>query len=548
MTGNNADKELVKVYREFDAKVARFFDRINSRNEFEATLFVPSSNAIEAERRLLEELKLEAQALPTPNPVFSILKSHFLDFIHGQSLATENLFESPLRFLASTNGFLDFMGRKDSRDAEQRAKVIMDRLENVDEVWHGVKGLVEDLPQGKQANTKKGLEAFAQALRLVASKVDQQYTGLPKTLETQFAQMLGHISDKADIWATEITLRDKGGAEPVAAEQTSYRDILDRQLGVDLEEALSWYHDEVEKTRGELFEAAGRLKLNGRPSPKTATEIQEVMKEFSGPRDSAEIMFSRLRSYLSRAKEASKALVSFPEETCNVIIPPDQLRKRAYPWSGYGSGCPKRRPLIGEMFTNDRHYRLINDVWLKMLSVHECYPGHHVQWVRRTLDPIPETMKTGAKFVPLLEGTAHRSERLLEEVFPEDQICLLLTAYRRHQTAVRLKADLYLNYFHKPVEECVDLYVKELDFSKEVAQGQVRTQGIRPGYHTCYYYGYKCLTDMEARYNFGFSEFTGELFALGRTSLQNFEAYLRLNDAQRTMLLTEFPSVLQFGQ
>ena len=55
-----------------------------------------------------------------------------------------------------------------------------------------------------------------------------------------------------------------------------------------------------------------------------------------------------------------------------------------------------------------------------MNTLHEAYPGHHVQYVRAVVDETPETVKIGAKLVPLLEGTCLRTERAFQDLFSED--------------------------------------------------------------------------------------------------------------------------------
>ena len=177
-----------------------------------------------------------------------------------------------------------------------------------------------------------------------------------------------------------------------------------------------------------------------------------------------------------------------------------------------------------------------------MNSVHECYPGHHVQWVRSVLDPLPETVKVGARGVPTLEGSAHRSERLMEFIYPDDPFYPLFVAYRRHHTSVRIKADLWLRYFGRPFDDVVDLYVQELGFERKVASGQVLAQNLMKGYFTCYYYGMKRLTDLERQLGYNQKDFTELIFSLPRVSLKTMEEFLKLSEPDKSRLLTEFPS------
>ena len=171
--------------------------------------------------------------------------------------------------------------------------------------------------------------------------------------------------------------------------------ILDKELGVSLDELLSWYEDEVEKTRAEFVETAANLNLPGHKVTGPLDAV-EIMNKYAGPADSPEEMFDRLRNYLARAKKACRDWVRLPEEDC-IVVPVYEQCRETYPWGGYGGGCPRRRPLIGEVFLNDTNYKAITDGWIKINAVHECYPGHHVQWVRTTLNPLPETVKMGAK-------------------------------------------------------------------------------------------------------------------------------------------------------
>ncbi|SCY21511.1 protein of unknown function [Alkaliphilus peptidifermentans DSM 18978] len=198
------------------------------------------------------------------------------------------------------------------------------------------------------------------------------------------------------------------------------------------------------------------------------------------------------------------------------------------------------------MFLNNYNFKAVTDGWIKMNTVHEAYPGHHVQFVRTTLDPVPETVKIGAKSAPITEGTAHRSERLFEFVFIEDQFYPLFVAYRRHHTSVRIKADLMLRYYGKPIKDVVQLYVEELGFDRGTARGQVKAQEGQQGYFTTYYYGLKKLCDWEKKYGFNEKEFTELLFAAGRISLENFEKFLKLSEDDKHSYLNDFPSLLQF--
>lgn len=564
------DAELVERYRDFDARCAREVDRLWSRREFENSIFVPSEPSKHEARANLEALLREAQGLPAPDDVCSLLKSHFSEFLMARLSDLETTFSHPGRFVGGLTDYVDFLGRQDSRAAEERAVLLTSRVWKADELWSGVAGLIPSYG----SDALKGLVEACSKLGGIAAQAkrnaDREYAGLPGRLRKEMDAALDYLSQKSVEWGGEAS-RALAAAEASQAAATppasggsrtgttsnegqgpdgkrrvdpdAYRVVLRDELGVDLDEILRWHEDEVVYTREEVFRALSRINLGATPVPKDMAGVVDILNRFAGPCDTPDEMFARMRSYLDRAQAAARDLVRLPEESVRVAPTPYQYRD-SYPWGGYGGGCPKRRPLIGEVFLNDGNFRAITDGWIKVNAVHECYPGHHVQWVRATLDPLPETVKMGARGVPLLEGACVRTERLMEPVFPEDPFYPLFVAYRRHHTATRIKADLYLQYFGRPACDAVDLYMEEMGFDRATAIGQVKAQELMIGYFNCYYYGLRRLSVLQAEYGLSDKDFTEVIFGLPHVSLSTLEKFLRLDAPEKDRVLRGFPSLL----
>jgi hypothetical protein len=70
--------------------------------------------------------------------------------------------------------------------------------------------------------------------------------------------------------------------------------VLDQELGVSLDELLSWYDSEVDKTRGGNGRDRGSRQTCrvGRPSPPPLAAV-ELMNTKAGPCDSPAEMFAR---------------------------------------------------------------------------------------------------------------------------------------------------------------------------------------------------------------------------------------------------------------
>lgn len=547
--GERDSVKLVQLYRDFDERCATCLDQIKSTRRYEKQLYVPSEETRKNAERALQELLAEASELEAPDVVFEILKNHFDEFIREQMSHLRRMFAGPSSFISGISNTIDYYSRKDSRSSSERAEILLSRLNNIDAVWSGVRKLLPSTAIDEVSQMADVCDTLSTVAKKMVSRVPELYSGMSEKLVQEVQSELERVSERAKGWEQEVkefveSRKSGPGHKEVVSERDpieEYRYLLLNQFGVDLDQILSWHEEEIEKTRSEMFEIANRINLPGLPKVDSVEDVVDILNKFEGPCDEPDEMFVRMRDYLDRAQKATREFVKLPEESVVVVPTPDTLVKH-YPWGGYGGGCPRRRPLQGETFLNVENYKAVTDGWIRMNSVHECYPGHHVQWVRSVLDPLPETVKVGARGVPTLEGSAHRSERLMEFIYPDDPFYPLFVAYRRHHTSVRIKADLWLRYFGRPFDDVVDLYVQELGFERKVASGQVLAQNLMKGYFTCYYYGMKRLTDLERQLGYNQKDFTELIFSLPRVSLKTMEEFLKLSEPDKSRLLTEFPS------
>ncbi len=547
--GEKDSVKLVQLYRDFDERCATCLDQIKSTRRYEKQLYVPSEETRKNAERALQELLAEASELEAPDVVFEILKNHFDEFIREQMSHLRGMFAGPSSFISGISNTIDYYSRKDSRSSLERSEILLSRLNNIDAVWSGVRKLLPSTAIDEVSQMADVCDTLSTVAKKMVPRVPELYSGMSEKLIQEVQSELERVSERAKGWEEEVkefveSRKGGSGQQEVVSEKDpieEYRYLLLNQFGVDLDQILSWHEEEIEKTRSEMFEIANGINVPGLPKVDSVEDVVEILNKFEGPCDEPDEMFVRMRDYLDRAQKATREFVKLPEESVVVVPTPDTLVKH-YPWGGYGGGCPRRRPLQGETFLNVENYKAVTDGWIRMNSVHECYPGHHVQWVRSVLDPLPETVKVGARGVPTLEGSAHRSERLMEFIYPDDPFYPLFVAYRRHHTSVRIKADLWLRYFGRPFDDVVDLYVQELGFERKVASGQVLAQNLMKGYFTCYYYGMKRLTDLEQQLGYSQKDFTELIFSIPRVSLKTMEEFLKLSEPDKSRLLTGFPS------
>ncbi len=524
-------------YMELDQKCSAEFYKAGSQRQFETTVFVPTARRMEDRKASLEALAEEVSRLPEPSAGYSVIKQRLQEVAETLSLDRPAL-ASPIALLG---GFISTLFSKDSRSSQERAEVLFKRFQAAEPMWAEIFRELSGDGVSNAAQIALACEGLSKSALGAISKVPGDLAGLSAAGTKQVEVSLKELSETASIWAEKARALmasanlKESSVVPEVPQDSDYAQVLEKRIGVNLDELLSWYEDEIEKTRSAVFDYCGTLDLGKTPQPKTMDEVVAILEKRAGPCDTVEEMVTRLEHYMARAKSAAKQYVNLPEETCRVIPVPESCRY-THPWGGYAGGCFRRRPLIGEVFLNNYNFKAITDGWIKVNAVHECYPGHHVQFVRSTLDPIPETFKIQVRSVPVIEGTAHRSERLFEFIFEEDPFYPLFVAYRRHHTSVRIKADLWLRHFKKSVDDVVDLYVKEMGFDRNTARIQVRAQERRMGYHTAYYYGLKQILDLEAESGYGDKEFTEFIFSFSRVSLPIMKRLIRLEEKEKHLV------------
>jgi len=537
------NEELIMEYRKLDKELADFAWMLQVRSKENPCFLLPTVENRDIVRKKRDELQARAEALDAKDEVFAIWKEHFVDFAKAQKLNAERYFNEPSGPVGVMMGRMEELVRSDSREPKVKYAEYLALARQLPAVMEAFAERKLELGEGAFLGISYAVEAWDEIWDWCMERILPECGEVP-----EFAETMAVLRWQLSVWsemAKVIQTTDKpvsevsDGEQILKFEEEYYRTLLHDNLGVELDELLAWHEEEIQKTRAEVFAIANALDIpENRPEDMNA--VNEILLKYAGPCDTPDEMFERGREYLERAQTAAREYVWMPDdEHCALVGVPESL-KVSFPWGGYEGGDGRRRPIYGQFFLNHYNFKAVTDGWIKMQAIHEAYPGHHVQYVRSITDYLPETAKIGVKEVPIIEGTAHRSERVFEFVYPEDPFYPLFVAYRRHHTAVRIKADLMLRYYGNPVKDVVKLYMDELGFDYQTARGQVKAQESMEGYFTCYYYGMKKLCDWEKQYGFDEKTYTELLFSAGNVSLENFERFLKLSEEDKKRYCREF--------
>ncbi len=142
-------------------------------------------------------------------------------------------------------------------------------------------------------------------------------------------------------------------------------------------------------------------------------------------------------------------------------------------------------------------------------SIHECYPGHHLQHVCANLHPSAARIFTaGTEFV---EGWAHYCEDYVAtNGFPEDHRLHFTMNLELIWKACRIIIDVKLSSGDMTVEEAIAMLMKEASFTRPSATAEVHRYTYTPCYQLSYLLGKHMILqlrdELNARYGSHFTD------------------------------------------
>lgn len=572
-------EELCMKYRELDRDLAVFYyavGRYSEENRKIREKFIPNEKNMQAARETWLALRRRVLDLEAPDAVFALVKHIQMDFIDSLEYIINDNWRHPENSYLGLDSILQGTARCSRQPDQDRLgqllmlmrQLIENRAEmlqlirerSAPEEWPGIAAALRKTKAALEADIPRLKEYFPtfseeQMERLEASV--RRICDLEEGMASRLLETGGGLSFViGKSWSDEQDGDDSAAEKRVQTEKKedldftvkmdpdAYRTLLDKELGVDLDELLAWHKEEIEKTRAEALAIGAQMPVD-EPAPKTMREVNDLLLKYAGPCSTADEMFARMDGYLKRTRALAHEYVNLPEdEICN-CVPICECCKDSYPWGGYEGGDFSIRPFVGQMFLNQYNVPAITDGWIKLNALHEAYPGHHCQYVRTAVDETPEVVKIGAKLVPLLEGTCIRTERAFEDLFEEDPFFKLFVAYRRHHASVRVYVDLMMFYYGATIADVIRIYQEELGFDFSTARKQVQSHQNTPGYFTCYYYGLKKLEGWEKEFGFSKKDFTELLFSAGYISIERFGELVRLAPEERERYFHEFKTLMR---
>ncbi|MBI2358018.1 MAG: DUF885 domain-containing protein [Deltaproteobacteria bacterium] len=346
----------------------------------------------------------------------------------------------------------------------------------------------------------------------------------PKPLTEAIGKAKDAIRDFAEFLKDDLLPRSRGS---YAVGEEHYHLLLKKRhfLSHDARGLLALGESLFEKTKKELAALADEI------AP--GKSIEEVARKIQENHPPASELLPAYKKAMEEARKfvAEKRLVSFPPREELRVVPTPEFRRHEIPFAAYLSPSPKDADQVGYYYvtpvTDDDLLREHNRTGLENTSVHESYPGHHLQFTVANSIPeastLPRLMNESSVFY---EGWALYCEQLMqEEGFLKTNEHRFVMLKDRLWRALRIIIDVNTQTRRMTYDEAADLMVRELHFPRAQAQADLNWYSQSPSIPMGYALGWSIINRLRDREKerlgarFDLRDFHDRLLSAGSISL-----------------------------
>ena len=268
--------------------------------------------------------------------------------------------------------------------------------------------------------------------------------------------------------------------------------------GLDAEHILELGYQKLAEEHAARTAAAREIDAASSEEDVIATVKADHAPTFAAALDGYRVAMDRARAHL-----LARDLVTVPaDERIDVIETPDYLRN-VLPFAAYFAPAVFDRDPKGlYVVTPSVHghanaMREHNRASISNTSIHEAYPGHHLQLdIARRHPSLARQLTDAPEFV---EGWGMYSELMMREQGfddgPEYRLMLHTDAIWR---ACRIILDIRMHRGELTVDEAVDFLVQHTRFERDNAHAEVKWYTYRPTYPLSYLLGRTLLLELRA--------------------------------------------------
>ncbi|HYR43246.1 MAG TPA: DUF885 domain-containing protein [Terriglobia bacterium] len=387
-----------------------------------------SATAFEKRIEKLKQLQGRLASLPPERTPDDAIDIEILDGqIRAELLDLETLQtwrKNPMTYVSLPGGAIDNLMKRNFAPAADRLRSVVARLKGVPPMIAAMKQNIDDPPHEfsdlafRIARGSVGF--FKESVANWAKDAAGNDTSLLQEFNTANDTAANSIEDAAG-WLEKTLLPKSKGAYAIGADNFSKKLLYEEMVDTPLERILAIGEENLEKDYNAFLETARKID----PSKKPA----DVMKSLSNQHPTE-------ASLIPDAKKTVEGIIQFIREN-KIITIPSEVRPtitETPPYARSGSFASMDTPgpyetKATEAFYyvtppekdwdarhKEEHLRAYNPPVMNIITIHEAYPGHYIQFLNAKQFPTKtrKLISCGTN----AEGWAHYSEQMmLEEGF-----------------------------------------------------------------------------------------------------------------------------------
>ncbi|MFY1829715.1 DUF885 domain-containing protein [Myxococcus fulvus] len=450
---------------------------------------------------------------PQDRADYDILENHFRARILDYEVV-RSWERNPNAALGQASNAVFQLINRDFAPLEERMRSAVGRMTKVPELFSAAQAALNNPPRIwtdiaiQQAQGTRAL--YAQTLPQAFAPVKD--AGLNQAFQREQARCLAAIDAYIRFLREDLLPRSKGD---FAIGEDTYRQKLLYEEGVteSIDSLLAWGHAEMKRTQTQFREVAGRLG----PGKVPMDVYRELSKEHPTPAElvpTTTATLEDIRAFLIRER-----IITVPSEVRAQVAETPSFNRSLSFASMSTPGPFEQRATEAYYYVTppdptwsaeqtEQHMSFYNHHALPLVSIHEAYPGHYVQflWTNRVESKVRRLLGSASfsegwglytEQMMLDEGYGGRSGPAADKL-RLNQLALYL------QRLARYVAGLSLHTRGMTYEQAVRLFEEEAFMTRTNAEREARRGTSDPTY-LVYALGKKMLMDLreEARVKWG---------------------------------------------
>ncbi|MFU8796231.1 MAG: DUF885 domain-containing protein [Dehalococcoidia bacterium] len=376
---------------------------------------------------------------------------------------------------------------KEFAPLEERLEKVLGRLREVPRVLAQGKENIEPetVPpvwnQIAQESAQQGLALFNMLIPALAQQTPKLAPQLNEASQKATQAVQGYV----EFLQQRVAPAAKGD---FAVGKDIFEELLrdDHMLDYDAEGLLKTGWKLFEETQEQMNRLAGDI------AP--GKTVKELLEQAKADHPNADELLDVYRGEMARVREfvAKKDIVSIPEGETLKIEPTPPFLRGVIPYAAYMMPGPLEKVQQGIFLVTpvdpssppeqqEEKLKGHNYAKLPVTTLHEAYPGHHLQFVyANTVGSLPR--KLGG-FVSTLfpEGWAFYCEELMEQLgYVDKPMQRLGRLSDQLWRAARIILDVSLHTGKMTVDEGIDFLVEKASLERSNAQAEVRRYTMSP--------------------------------------------------------------------